>query len=85
MFHVTQRWQILASEKFAPGTFSQLYGRDESKIYDFVLNRAPLHEMRNNASVYATNNQQFPPAASNSNLVEGVQPVSFSNPFDSRV
>lgn len=49
--------------------------------------RASPQEMRNNAAtVYATNNQQFPPVAtSNSNLVEGVQPVSFSNPFDSRV
>lgn len=49
--------------------------------------RASSQEMRSNAaSLYATKNQQFPPAAtSNSNLVEGVQPVSISNPFDSRV
>ncbi|KAK7580318.1 hypothetical protein V9T40_000947 [Parthenolecanium corni] len=44
--------------------------------YFFGHYTAPLHVMRTNASsVYATNNQQFPPAASNSNLVEGVQPV----------
>lgn len=48
--------------------------------------KASPEEMRNNAATVYSTNQQFPPAAaSNSNLVEGAQPLSFSSPFDSKV